>query len=106
MANKKIVELLKKYIFLLKTEGISVEKAFLFGSYLSGNATNDSDIDLMIVTNDEDAENDLVAGKVWNLTRRISTKIEPFLIGFDKFSDGKSSPLVDLIKRKGIEIKQ
>ncbi len=104
MANREVIELLKKYLSLLKKEGISVEKAFLFGSYSSNTATDSSDIDLMIVTNNVDAENDLIIGKIWSLTRKINTRIEPFLIGSDRFNRNDDSPLVDLIKNRGIEI--
>ena len=50
MAKREVIEILKKYICLLKTEGTPVEKAFLYGSYLSNTATDDSDIDLMLIT--------------------------------------------------------
>lgn len=104
MVNKKIIMLLKKYISLLQMEGISVERAFLFGSHSTGMATKNSDIDIMIVTNNEDAENDLIVGKSWKLTRKIDTKIEPFLIGYDKFMEVNNSPLISLIREKGVEI--
>jgi len=104
MVKKQIIKLLEKYVELLKTEGISVNKAFLFGSYSSDTATEESDIDLMIVTSNADADNDFIVGKVWNLTRKVSTKIEPFLIGLDKFKNEDSSPLITSIKNKGIEI--
>ena len=104
MANKKIIELSKKYIALLKTEGISVEKVFLYGSYSSDTATDHSDIDLLIVTNNVDVDDDFIVGKIWKLTRKISTKIEPFLIGFNRFEQSNNSPLIDFIKKKGIEI--
>ena len=104
MVKKQIIKLLEKYVELLKTEGVSVDKAFLYGSYFSDTATEESDIDLMIVTNNADADNDYIAGKVWSLTRKVSTKIEPILIGLDRFKNEDSSPLVTLIKNKGIEI--
>lgn len=104
MVNKKIITLLKKYISLLKMEGISVERAFLFGSYSTGLATDNSDIDILIVTNNQDADDDLIIGKIWKLTRKINTKIEPFLIGYDRFIGGNNSPLIDLVREKGIEI--
>jgi len=104
MAKREIVETLKTYINLLKTEGISVEKAFLYGSYSTNTATDNSDIDLMIVTNNVDAEDDFVIGKTWKLTRKINTRIEPFLVGIDRFNNNHYSPLIDLVKRSGIEI--
>ena len=50
MAEREIVDMLKRYIFILRSEGITVDKAYLYGSYLSNTATADSDIDVMIVT--------------------------------------------------------
>ena len=104
MAKKEIIELLKKYIILLNTEGISVSKAFLFGSYSNDSASDSSDIDVLIVSDKYDETNDIVAGKIWKLTRKINTKIEPFLIGLNKFKNDDTSPLISMIKTNGIEI--
>ncbi len=46
---KKIVERLTK---LLEERGISVERVILYGSYASGCAREDSDIDLVIISSD------------------------------------------------------
>jgi predicted nucleotidyltransferase len=104
MARSEVIELLKTYIFLLNSEGISVEKAYLFGSYITDTANESSDIDVMIVSDKYDENDDLVIGKIWKLTRKISTKIEPFLIGKIKFKEDNSSPLISMIKQQGIEI--
>ncbi len=104
MAKREVIELLKRYIILLNAEGISVNKAFLFGSYSNNTASDTSDIDIMIVSDKYDETDDIVVGKIWKLTRKINTRIEPFLIGLKKFTDDDSSPLVSLIKTKGIEI--
>lgn len=102
MAKNEVIDLLKSYITLLKSEGIFVDKAFLYGSYLSDSATTESDIDLLIVTDNEN--DDYLAGKIWKLTRKINTKIEPFLISKNRFYSNDNSPLVDLVKRTGLEI--
>ena len=49
MAKKEVIELLRKYILLLNAEGISVSKAFLFGSYSRGEDIIKSDIDIAII---------------------------------------------------------
>jgi len=104
MANEEVIALLRKYVILLNNEGISVNRAFLFGSYLNDTPSDTSDIDVLIVSDKYDETDDDAAGKIWNLTRSINTKIEPFLIGIKKFRDDNSSPLVSMIKTKGIEI--
>jgi predicted nucleotidyltransferase len=104
MATTEVIELLKKYILLLNSNGISVYKAILFGSYSTNSATDASDIDVMIVSEKYDETDDEVAGKIWKLTRMVNTKIEPFLIGKNKFNSDNVSPLIQLIKEKGIEV--
>ncbi len=101
MAKREIVEILKKYIFVLRSEGITIDKAYLYGSYLSNTATDDSDIDIMIVTENED---DYLSGKIWSLTRKVNSKIEPYLVGKGRFNNNVDSPLIDLVKRTGLEI--
>jgi len=104
MARREVIALLKKYLLLLKEEGISVNKAFLFGSYLNETASDNSDIDIMIVSDNYDENDDVAIGKVWKLTRKINTKIEPFFIGYRKFNEDSSSPLINMIKSNGLEI--
>jgi predicted nucleotidyltransferase len=103
MAKNEIITILRTYILLLKSEGIAVNKAFLYGSYLTNTATKDSDIDLMIVTDKE--YDDYLVGKIWNLTKKVNSKIEPFLIPSNRFNSDDDSPLVDLVKRTGLEIR-
>ncbi len=102
MAKNEVIAILRTYIYLLRSEGISVDKAFLYGSYLNNTATSESDIDLMIVT--ENDADDYLAGKIWNLTRKVNSRIEPFLVGTKRFYSDDNSPLVDLVKRTGLEI--
>jgi len=96
--------MVKRYVLLLNAEGISVSRAFLFGSYSIGTANELSDIDVMLVSDRYDENDDAAIGKAWHLTRRISTKIEPFLVGAKKFNTNDASPLISSVKTSGIEI--
>ena len=102
MAKSEVIKILKEYIYLLRAEGISVDKAFLYGSYLSNTAINDSDIDLLIVMENE--SDDYLAGKIWSLTQKVNSRIEPYLVGRNRFYNNDSSPLIDLVKNTGLEI--
>jgi len=104
MVEREIIEILKKYVSLLQTEGISIEKSFLYGSYSFGKATDESDIDLMIVTDDKNADDDFIVGKIWQLTKKINTKIEPFIVGRNRFDEDDYSSLIAMVKRTGIRI--
>jgi len=106
MVKKEIIRLLNKYVTLLNSEGISVKYAFLFGSYSTDSATNISAIDLMIVSDKYDETDDLIIGKMWQLTRKVNSKTEPILVGLKKFqNDDELSPLLSNIKSSGIRIK-
>jgi predicted nucleotidyltransferase len=63
--------------------------------------TNESDIDIMIVTENED---DYLTVKIWSLTKKVNSKIEPYLVGKSRFNNNEDSPLIDLVKRTGLEI--
>ncbi len=76
----------------------------MFGSYSVGMANSSSDIDIMVVSDKFDETDDIAVGKMWRLTRKINTKIEPFLIGIKKFKEDNTSPLLSTIKLNGIEI--
>lgn len=101
MDKREIIDILKKYINILRSEGITINKAYLYGSYLTNTASDDSDIDIMLVTDNED---DYLTGRIWSLTRKVNSKIEPYLVGKERFYDNVNSPLIDLVKRTGLEI--
>jgi len=52
-----------------------------------------------------DETDDVTVGRMWRLTKKVNTRIEPFLIGMKKFKEDKTSPLLSTIKQNGLEIK-
>ena len=104
MSKEEIIALIKRYVEILNSEGFSVRKAFLFGSYSTNTATDNSDIDVMIVSDKFDENDDVAVGRMWLLTRKINIKIEPFLVGIKKFKEDNTSPLLSTIKLNGIEV--
>ncbi|MDD3788001.1 MAG: nucleotidyltransferase domain-containing protein [Petrimonas sp.] len=102
MVERGIIESVRRYIFLLKSEGIGIDKAFVYGSQLTDKKTEESDIDVMIIT--EEAGNDFLTGKIWSLTRKVNSRIEPFIVPKSKFYSNDDSPLIHIVKTTGIEI--
>jgi uncharacterized protein len=104
MAQGEVIKILKKYCLLLNSSGIHVSKAYLYGSYSRNEETTDSDIDILIVSQLFDEQNDLLKIKAWRLTEKVNNKIEPYIIGLNKFKTDDVSPLLQIIKKEGIEI--
>ncbi len=104
MAQREIIEKLRIYVDILVKEGIEIDKAFLFGSYARDEQTNDSDIDLMLVSKMFDRPDDRSIGMVWRLTRKVDSRIEPYTVGLTQFNTDTISPLLQIVKKEGIEI--
>ncbi len=104
MAQGEVIELLKEYIELLRSEGITVSKAFLYGSYCDDLATEESDIDILLVSDGFEESNDRLVGKVWRLTGKVNSRIEPVLVGTKSYENSENSPLITKVKETGIQI--
>ena len=104
MSQEEIVAILRRYIQLLNESGLSIEKAFLYGSYATNQATQESDIDVLLVSKSFDKPGIETKTLVWSLTRKIDTRIEPYTIGISKFFSDDISPLLQIVRREGIEI--
>ena len=104
MDKRAVIELIRNYWKLLVKEGILIDKAFLYGRYSKDTETENSDIDLLIVSKGFDMTDDLLIGKIWYLTNKINTKIEPYVISTKRFNSDESSQLIQLVKQEGIEI--
>ena len=104
MDKSQIIDLLKSFLIILKRHGIHIDDAILYGSYAKGDNQDSSDIDLMIVSKEFDQFNDELAGLIWNICNKYDHRIEPFLIGLDKFNTDNDSPLIQDVKETGIAI--
>ena len=104
MVDANIINLVKKYLDVLSSEGIFISKAYLYGSQANGTATEDSDIDLMLISPLFDEDADKYAPALWLSTRNVSYKIEPIAVGEKRFQSDEVSPLIQTVRQEGIEI--
>jgi len=88
----------------LKENGITIKKAILFGSHVKNEAREGSDIDVLLVSNLFDNEDDKYTGKIWRLTSVSDYRIEPIAVGEKRFYEDDNSPLLEIIRREGLEI--
>ncbi len=104
MSQKEIIKKLQQYIQGLNNKGIPIERAFLYGSYARNEATDESDIDIMLVSKLFDKNFDNIAGKIWTLSKEYHILIEPYMVGANKFQTDDYSPLLEIVRQEGIEI--
>jgi predicted nucleotidyltransferase len=105
--DKEIRSVVDKYKRSLETLGIRVKRIILYGSYASGNAKNESDIDLLVVSDDFERM-DLWKRLALLGRARMGIKRPMEIIGFteEEFkAEQRGSFVGDEIKTKGVEVK-
>ncbi|MFP4449178.1 MAG: nucleotidyltransferase domain-containing protein [Bacteroidales bacterium] len=103
MAKKQVIEIARQFLALLRNEGFEVDKLYLYGSYSRETETPESDIDILVVSN-SDTTDDYIIGKIWAMTKRINSRIEPYLVSKKQFENDDTSPIIQIVKKEGIEI--
>lgn len=101
--KKSDKEKIYKFLRLLKKQGIEASQVILFGSYAKGNSNSDSDLDIVIVSNqlgEDVAEEMMVLRK---LALKVDSHIEPLPLSPQDLEDPYST-LVQEIKRYGIPL--
>jgi len=105
MVAKEIRLIIKKYISELKKNGLIISRVYLFGSHAYGKPGTESDIDLLIVSPQfDDINREEYSAKLWLATETVDYLVEPIGVGEKAFNSNEFSPLLDLVKTKGLEI--
>ena len=104
MFQKDVINILRQYINNLNNAGIVINKAYLFGSYARNQATDDSDIDVLLVSEAFDTDDDTILSKPWSPKYRIDFRIEPVAIGLQRFIADDTSLILEVIRNEGLEI--
>lgn len=101
--DKAINKTITDYIKLIREKYSGIEKAYLFGSFVKGKMTQDSDIDLALIFKDlDDSKRFDLQVQLMLLASQIDSRIEPHPISHKDFETG--NPFVIEIKKTGVEI--
>jgi len=104
MASEAVIDLVRDYLELLNREGFHVYRAVLFGSQARGEPRADSDIDILITSPDFEQLTWTQEEKLWALTARLDTRLEPIACGESRWRNDDVSPLIEAARREGIVI--
>jgi len=80
-----IVQSIKDYLKLAEERGITVNRAYLFGSYALGNQHEFSDIDLAIISRNFEGTRVIDREKLIGLSRQTDYRISPYPITPEDF---------------------
>jgi predicted nucleotidyltransferase len=104
MDKNKALRIIEKFVKRLREEGISVDRAILYGSYAVGKERRDSDIDVAIVSRGfgkDRVEEGMVLRRI---AGKVDPRLEPVPIAFEAFERDTWLPLIYEIKVNGLEL--
>jgi predicted nucleotidyltransferase len=99
--REKIVQIAKEYASLLESK-LNIKNIYVYGSYINGNYTEDSDIDIAVVADDfsgDPVEDTFILMKI---RRKVDLRIEPRPFNSRDFT--KDNPLAHKIIENGLKI--
>ena len=104
MVQQDAIKIVRQYIDNLNKAGFPISKAYLYGSYARNEATEDSDIDVLLVSEIFDTDDDKILSEPWSPKYRTDHRIEPVAIGEKRFSTDKDSIILEIVRKEGVEI--
>ncbi len=100
--NALIINTVKRFLDKLNANGINIEAAYLYGSYVKGIQHKWSDIDVAIISSDFDEDRFDERVRLTMIASEIDDRIEPVPFRPDTFVD--EDPLAWEIKKEGIPL--
>ncbi len=104
MVNTEIESVVKQYVAVLNDKGLKIKHAYIYGSCARGENSEKSDIDVMLVSDIFDTDDDQILSKPWIYTIKIDHRIEPVAVGSKRFNCDYGSPLIEIVKKEGVDI--
>ena len=102
MVAQTVLETVRLYLQVVRDNGIPVSFGVLYGSQARGTAHADSDIDLLVVSPHFDGKKDFdEVNKLWQLTARTDSRVEPIPVGEREWKDDDSRAIVEIARREG-----
>lgn len=102
MLEQSVLISVRNYLAALALRGIEVERAVVFGSQAKGEASEWSDIDLLVISPQFDDMKDRSAINIlWRVAARTDSRIEPIPCGSRQWRDDDSSAIIEIARREG-----
>ena len=104
MVTEEIRGIISRFVAALATNGIRVDKTLVYGSVATNRDTADSDLDVAVISpdfgRDRYREGTILNKVAW----RIDLRLHPVPISSDSFQNETWIPLVDEIRKHGLEV--
>ena len=105
MADQAILKIIRDYLQVVNQAGIRANRAVLFGSWARGEASSESDIDLVVIApefDDQRQDRELI-DQLWELRVTIPEgwRVEPIACGEREWLEDDSRAIIEIARREG-----
>ncbi len=106
MVEPAVTDAIRRYLDSLRLRGIHASQAVLFGSHSIGKADEWSDIDLVVVAPEFDANRSIdLQEEMWRAIAGTDDRIEPIACGTVEWEQGDTGrTIIEIARRDGIVI--
>lgn len=106
MVDKAVVSRVRHYLKTVDDSGIRVSFGVIFGSHARGEATTESDVDVMVVSPKFDGKRELDdVAQLWLCASKSEENIEPIPCGEVQWRENESSPIIEVARQQGQIVK-
>lgn len=102
MSNDEVKNIVKNYAKVLSANGFLFSNIYLFGSYATGMADKDSDIDVAVIVKNTNNYFDKKM-LLWKLAAKADSRIEPTLIDAEDFKT-RGTQMAFETRKNGIRV--
>lgn len=104
MLQQDAINIVHQYVSNLNNAGIVIFKAYLFDIHSRNQANENSDIDVLLVSDAFDTEDDVVLSNPWSPKYRKDYRIEPVAMGRKQFQIDDNPIILEVVRNEGLEI--
>lgn len=102
MVDKAIVSGVRRYLEAVNANGLKISFGVIFGSRARGEASSESDIDLLVVSPDFDGvRNRKDIAKLWHFAAETDDRIEPIPCGERQWREDEGTPIIEVARQQG-----
>ena len=105
MVDSTIIATVRRYLQRLNETGVPVSFGVLFGSQVTGNVHEWSDIDVLVVSPLFDDRRTIeTVGRLWRAAYATDNRIEPIACGLRQWKEDDYTPIYEIAREEGIII--
>jgi predicted nucleotidyltransferase len=103
MVDQTVVNHVRSYLKTVDATGIRVAFGVIFGSHARGEATPESDVDVIVVSPKFDGGKKLDdLASLWKCAAKSEENIEPIACGEKQWVDDDGTPIIEVARQQGL----